>query len=204
MVDSQVRECPVELQHPTGEIGPREEPERFATRFILNDGRWTPEEHEALLRKASQAWNQHDWNREAREAALREKEAHDRSVEAWKVQVEAQNLFEHASIPFGPPPKETSSMRALPNVHDALRQNDFSRAPGSTPVLKKPPPTTGRPMPAGFLSWRTSKDWYRTSATSTTTTGRESICPALGFVPSIVSCSHDSRPSTSSTYRRTS
>ena len=41
MLDSQVREWPVELQLPRGEIGPREEPERFATRFILNDGRWT-------------------------------------------------------------------------------------------------------------------------------------------------------------------
>ena len=150
MIDSQVREFPVELQLPTGEIGPREEPERFATRFILNDGRWTPEEHEALLRKAAQSINQRDWNREVREAALREKEAHDRSVEEWKVQVEAQGLPEHASLPFGPPPKETSSMRVLPNVHEALRQNDPSRAPGSTPVLKKAPPTAGRPMPKGF------------------------------------------------------
>ena len=143
MIDSQVREFPVELQLPTGEIGPRGEPGRFATRFILNDGRWTPEEHEALLRKATQGISQRDWNREVREAALREKEAHDRSVEEWKVQVEAQGLTEHASLPFGPPPKETSSMRALPNVHEALRQNDPSTmAPGSTPVLKKPPPTS--------------------------------------------------------------
>ena len=72
MIDSQVREFPVELQLPTGEIGPREEPERLATRFILNDGRWTTEGHEELLRKAAQGINYRDWNREAREAALRE------------------------------------------------------------------------------------------------------------------------------------
>ena len=38
MMDSQVQEYPVELQLPTGEIGPRKEPERYATRFIVNDG----------------------------------------------------------------------------------------------------------------------------------------------------------------------
>ena len=128
-----------ELQLPTGQIGPREEPERYATRFVVNGGQWTPSEHEAELRKAAQAWNYRDWNRERREAELREKEAHDRSIQEWEAQVKSQGFVDHPSIPRGPPPKETSSLRVLPNVHAALRQNDPSMAPGSQPVLKKAP-----------------------------------------------------------------
>ena len=90
MLDSQVREWPMELQLPTREIGPREEPERYPTRFIVNYGQWTPEEHEEELRKASQTWNQYEWDRQAREAALREKEEHERSMEEWKAQVEGR------------------------------------------------------------------------------------------------------------------
>ena len=52
-------------------IGPLEELEQFPTRWILNDGRWTEEEHEELLRKAAQAGNYRDWNRERRAAELR-------------------------------------------------------------------------------------------------------------------------------------
>ena len=48
---------PTELQLPTGMFGPMEEPEQFPTRWILNDGRWTEEEHEELLCKAAQACN---------------------------------------------------------------------------------------------------------------------------------------------------
>ena len=55
MIDPQAEEWAVELQLPTREIGPCEEPERYATRFIVNDGQWTPEEHEGQLYKASQA-----------------------------------------------------------------------------------------------------------------------------------------------------
>ena len=46
MIDLQARERAVEFQLPTREIGPREEPERYPTRFIVNDGQWTPEEHD--------------------------------------------------------------------------------------------------------------------------------------------------------------
>ena len=45
-------------------------------------------------------------------------------------------------------------MRVLPDVHAALRQNDPSMATHSQPVLKKAPPSTGGPMPAGFYSDR--------------------------------------------------
>ena len=49
-----------ELRLPTREIGPREEPERFATRWMVNEGRWTAEEFDALLRKARQAFKNDD------------------------------------------------------------------------------------------------------------------------------------------------
>ena len=117
MLDSQVRECPVECQLSAGEIGLRDE-----------------------------------WDRRAREAALREKEEHERSMEEWKAQVEGQGFEPHPALPLGPPPKETSSMRVLPDVYEALRQHDPSRAPGSQPVLKKAPPPTGRPRPKAFYS----------------------------------------------------
>ena len=42
-----------ELQLPSLEYGPRPEPERFATRYILNDGSMPQEEYEELLRRAA-------------------------------------------------------------------------------------------------------------------------------------------------------
>ena len=50
--DPEVREWPGDLQLPTREHGPHPEPERYATRYVMNDGQWTPEEHEQVLRKA--------------------------------------------------------------------------------------------------------------------------------------------------------
>ena len=152
MMEVPVQQWPTELQLPTGEIGPREEPEQFPTRFVVNDCGWTQEEHEAMLHKAAQAHNYHDWNRESREAELREKAAHERSIKEWQAQVEGQGLAHHPSVPRGPPPKETSSLRVLPNVHEALRQSDPYMAPGSQPVLKKAPPSAGRPRPKAFYS----------------------------------------------------
>ena len=85
MIDPQAADpWAVELQLPTKEIGPREEPERYVTRFIVNECLWTPEEHEGQLYKASQAWNYKQWNREAREAAERHNEEFNRSMEEWK------------------------------------------------------------------------------------------------------------------------
>ena len=128
-----VMEVPVqrwveELRLPTREIGPREEPEQFVTRWMVNDGRWTAEEFDALLCKARQAVNNDDMEREIEDAVQREKEAHERSIKEWEARLAAQE------------------------VHAALRQNDPSVATHSQPVLKKVPPSTGRPMPKGFYS----------------------------------------------------
>ena len=153
IIDPHSREWPLELQLPTREIGPREELERYPTKFIVNDGQWTPEGHEEELRKASQAGNFYAWNREAREEAERHNQEFARSMAEWQAQVESRGFKDHPSVPHGPPPKRTSSMRALPDVHDALRQNDPSKAPVSQPILpKKAPPTTGRGRPAAFYS----------------------------------------------------
>ena len=130
----------------------------------------------------------------------------NRSMEEWKAQVESRGFKDHPAIPYGPPPKETSSMRALPDVHDALRQNDPSRAPTSQPILKKAPPTTGRSRPAAFYSGdepprigsapvqpppppRPVSTW--------------DVQPQGIFHPPTAT-HHDSRPSTSSTDRGTS
>ena len=126
MIDPQVREWPLELQLPTREVGPREEPKKYPTRYIVNDGQWNPEEHEEELRKAAQAGKFYAWNREAREEAERHNQEFMRSMAEWKTQVESRGFKDHPSVPYGPPPKGTSSMRALPDVHDALRQNDRS------------------------------------------------------------------------------
>ena len=118
-----MREWPVELQLPTREIGPRPEPEVYPTRFLLSEGQWTPEEHVAELRKAAQTGNYYAWNREAREEAERQNQEYVRSMSEWKAVVERRGFKDHPAVPQGPPPKRTSSTRALPNVHDALCQN---------------------------------------------------------------------------------
>ena len=104
MIGPQVREWPLELQLPTREIGPREEPERHPTRFIVNDGQWTPAEHEEELHKASQAWHPHAWNREAREEAERHNQEFNRSMADWKREVESRGFKDHPAVPHGPPP----------------------------------------------------------------------------------------------------
>ena len=38
----------------------------------MNDGQWTQQEHEAELRNAQQAVNEHAWDRQRREQAERE------------------------------------------------------------------------------------------------------------------------------------
>ena len=119
-----------ELQLPSLQYGPHPEPERFATRYILNDGSMPQQEYEELQRKASQAFNNRDVEKERQRAAAAEHEAHQRSIAEWESTVKARELH-HPAIPSGPTPQGTSSMRVLPNVHEALRQND----PRVTPVL---------------------------------------------------------------------
>ena len=202
MIDSEVQAWPVELQLPTREIGPREEPERYPTRCIVNDGQWTPEEHEEVLRKAAQAGNNQAWNREAREEAERHNQEFKRSMAEWKKEVESRGFKDHPSVPHGPPPKGTSPTRALPNVHEALRQNDPSKAPVSQPILKKAPPTTGRGRPAAFYSEdelaRIGSAPVQPPPPPKADISKQ--CSASGSFSSSDSYSHDSRPSSSSTY----
>ena len=120
----------------------------------INDGRWTQAEYAALVRSAAQSFNNRDidqlrrWELEG--AMQREPEAHERSVQEWERRIAARGIPDHSDLPRGPPPAGTSSMRALPQVHAALRQSDPSMAAHSQPVVKKAPPSTGRPMPPGF------------------------------------------------------
>ena len=89
--------------------------------------------------------------RERQRAQTAEHDAHQRSIQEWEAQVKAREL-DNAALPCGPPPAGTSSMRVLPNVHEALRQNDPKTTSYSQPAVKKAPPTTGRPRPCAFYS----------------------------------------------------
>ena len=84
--------------------------------------------------------------------AERENCEHEHQMEQWKAQMKAAGLLE-SPVPHGPPPKRISSARALPQVHEALRQNDqTSKAPSTQPALpKKAPPTSGIQVKAVIL-----------------------------------------------------
>ena len=140
-----------ELQLPSLEYGPRPEPERFAMRFVLNDGTLPQEEYEELARKAAQAFNNRDMEKARQQAQAAEHEAHERSIREWDAQIQARGL-DAPALPSGPPPQGISSQRVLPRVHEALRQNDPSVTSHSQPAVKKAPPTCGRPMPSVFYS----------------------------------------------------
>ena len=92
-----------------------EEPEKYPTRFIVNDGQWTPEEHEEELRKAAQAGKLYAWNREAREEAVRQEsrvhEKHGR-MESNKSKSRLQRPSIRSS--WSTSESGTSSTRALP------------------------------------------------------------------------------------------
>ena len=153
---SQVVEVPVhpryieELRLPSREYGPHPEPERFVTRWISREGE-TQEEWDDYFRKFRQAWSNEDMERERQQAEAAEYEAHQRSIQEWEAKVKAREL-DNAALPCGPTPEGTSSMRALPNVHEALRQNDPKMTSYSQPVVKKAPPTLGRARPSAFYS----------------------------------------------------
>ena len=140
-----------ELQLPSLEYAPRPEPERFAIRFVLNDGFLPQEEYEELARKAAQAFNNRDMERERRQAEAAEHEAHERSIREWETQIQARGL-DAPSLPSGPTPQGTSSQRELPRVHEVLHQSDPRGLSYSQPAVKKAPPTSGRPMPSLFHS----------------------------------------------------
>ena len=111
----------------------------------VNDGRWTTDEYAELLWYIAQDLNERDQailqallNRqqadvrvqplhameiERQQAEAAEHEAHQRSIEEWEAKVKAKEL-DNAALPCGPTPQGTSSMRVLPQVHEALRQND--------------------------------------------------------------------------------
>ena len=118
-VDPQVQEWPVELQLPTREYGPHPEPEVYPCRFVMSDGQWTEAEHEA---QAPQPTNLHVWNREVRAEAERRNREFAQSMADWRTRVEGAGFKAHPAVPHGPPPKCVSSMRVLPDVHDALRR----------------------------------------------------------------------------------
>ena len=76
-----------------------------------------------------------------------------RNMAEWQNRVQAMDLPDHPSIPKGPRPKGSSSMRILPNVHEVLRQSDPFKVPASQQVLpNKTPPTLNKPRPAAFYS----------------------------------------------------
>ena len=93
-----------ELQLPSLEYGPRPEPERFATRFVLNDGTLPQEEYEELARKAAQAFNNCDMEKQRQRAQNAEHEAHEQSIREWDAQIKAQGL-DAPALPSGPPPQ---------------------------------------------------------------------------------------------------
>ena len=151
---------------------PATSPRSRTVEIPVNDGRWTIEEYAKLLFYIAHDLNERDqarlyelWGRqqadartqrlhsmqtERQQAEAAEHEAHQRSIQELVAKINAREL-DNAALPSGPTPQGTSSMRVLPNVHEALRQND-PKASFSQPVVKKAPPTLGRPRPSAFYS----------------------------------------------------
>ena len=152
---------------------PATSPRSRTVEVPVNDGRWTSDEYAELLFYIAQDLHERDqvrlqelWDRqqadaraqqlpdmerERRRAEAAEHEAHQRSIEEWEAKVKAREL-DNAALPCGPTPQGTSSMRVLPDVHEALRQNDPKMTSFSQPVVKKAPPTLGRARPSAFYS----------------------------------------------------
>ena len=107
----------------------------------MNDGQWTPEEHEQVLRKAAQGINDHYWNREAREKL---NEQIVSMLVIWQVgepaskQQVSKRIQQYLKVHL---------QKAFPRCqHDPT-----SKTPSSQPSLpKKALPTTGKGMPVGF------------------------------------------------------
>ena len=152
---------------------PAMSPRSHVIEVPINNGRWTTEEYAELMFYIAHDLNERDQVRlqevldkqqadaraqplsdvekERQRAAAAEHEAYERSIEEWEAKIKARELV-HPALPVGPTPQGTSSMRVLPSVHEALRQNDPGMAPFSQPAVKKAPPTLGRARPAAFYS----------------------------------------------------
>ena len=102
-VDPPVQGWPVEVHLPTREYGPRPEPEIYPIPFVMSDGQWTQQEHEAHLHKAAHATFFHVWNREARGEAERQNREFVRNMAEWKDRVEGAGFKANPSVPHGPP-----------------------------------------------------------------------------------------------------
>ena len=160
-----------ELQLPTLEYGPRPQPEVFVTPFVLNDGTLPYGEYEELARKAAQAFNNRDMEKQRQRAQAAEHEAHERSIREWEAELQAKG-FDVPSLPVGPPPQGIASQRELPRVHEALRRNvpkhhfslTASCEEGSTNMWTSDAVSVHQ-------GDRASKDWFR-SSTSTTSSSK--------------------------------
>ena len=100
-------------------------------------GGYTQEEWDAYLRSRRQPFPNEDMERERQRAQAENFEAHQRSIQEWDAKIKAQEL-DNAALPSGPTPEGTSSMRVLPNVHEALRQNDPKTTSYSTSSQEGP------------------------------------------------------------------
>ena len=113
----------------------------------MNYGQTTPEQHQWELQAAQRATLPGRWDRERRDEAERANREHMAAAQRWQAQMIEQGLMTHPNAPVGPKPPGVSTetrLRALPDVHQALRAND-PKAPHSQPVVaKKAPPTTRR------------------------------------------------------------
>ena len=148
---------------------PATSPRSHVIEIPVNNGRWTTQEYAELMFYIAQDLHERDqvrlqelldkqqadaraqrlpdMEKERQQAEAAEHETHQRSIEEWEAKLEARKLV-HPAIPSGPAPQGSSSMRVLPNVHEALRQNDPNVTSFSQPVVKKAPPTLGRARPA--------------------------------------------------------
>ena len=107
--------------------------------------------HHAYLEAAARLEDQ--WNKQRRDAAEREWLEHQAATQRWEAQMREAGYLPTHRIPAGPPPvaiQTDAQPRALPQVHAALRSNDPKAPTSQLVVAKKPPPTTGKPLPKGF------------------------------------------------------
>ena len=165
------------LQSKNGQLNFNFQPERLVLvqnqksircRYVMNDGQWTAEEHEAHLYKAGQAQNVYAWNREARAEAERHNREycskHGRlerpcpAMEASKhiqlcLMVHLQKVF-HLCEFF-----QMSMMLYVSMIHLRLRHR-------SQYFRRKPLQQQAEEASRVLLRQGASKDWFRTGPAS--------------------------------------